>query len=338
MSLLSICIPTYRRPHLLRRLLASIYISPLMYDSADFEVCISSHGTEQETVEVIDQFSLVASNLRVSSVEQASTYALNLCSAVCLAKFEYIWIIGDDDQVTHHAIDQILDFIREKKFLCESSSSRPPGLFLLGEFSICVDDYSTVIEKRPLIHYCRGNNYLHHIVGNLFSKVRIDLLGHLPSQIFSRCHLETYLQYFEPINDGELMPHLKWVLSAAFTSSFFSIPGIHNYSVYYLQNSNWCYRWDEWFLGEKIIYEQAILSQYPLYFFVAKFALRADLSFAMRYVKYKLGLSCLPVRFNSRNFIAPRWSFLIALGLSNLIIYSLRTIRFLRQRYFGRSS
>src|SRR4030042_2353272 len=105
--LLSICIPTYNRSQYLRECLAGIRVSAR--DCLDrSEVVISDNASSDDTQSVADEFRDSFPTLRYHRNSE-NVGESNFYIVAGMASGEYLWIFGDDDQVTPEAIPAILD-------------------------------------------------------------------------------------------------------------------------------------------------------------------------------------------------------------------------------------
>lgn len=120
--LLSICIPTYNRADILRDTLEHL-IEVL---DPSIEVVISNNCSEDNTSEVIDEFSKKWKNFR--SVTQSSTIDLSPNSDIVsrLARGKYIYVLCDDDRLNYDEICKAVDFMEEHpKVLAAFSGYQP---------------------------------------------------------------------------------------------------------------------------------------------------------------------------------------------------------------------
>lgn len=109
--LLSICIPTYNRPQELRRLIEGIknQINPFV------EIVIGDDSTDEKTEAVVNE--LIQQNVPLSYKKNRKRLGFdrNLLSVSHMARGEYIWWLGDDDEILYDGIDYVLKIIRENK-------------------------------------------------------------------------------------------------------------------------------------------------------------------------------------------------------------------------------
>ena len=97
MKLISICIPTYNRPFLLKNCLNSIYLAQKKY-KIDFEICITDNSDLKTNKLIIKKFK---SKLPIKYLNNKKNIgsAKNIIKSVSLAESKFAWIIGDDDMI-----------------------------------------------------------------------------------------------------------------------------------------------------------------------------------------------------------------------------------------------
>lgn len=103
--LLSICIPTLNRAHLLDDALVSL--RPEVASCADrVEVVVSDNGSSDATGEVLQRH---GDWVHWGRNERTTGFADNLLRVTCdLAKGRFVWVIGDDDLVIRGSVGRIL--------------------------------------------------------------------------------------------------------------------------------------------------------------------------------------------------------------------------------------
>lgn len=105
---LSICIPTYNRPHQLRRLLQSIRDQ---YDNR-IEVVIGDDGNAEDTKKVLQEFSDIRIVYFINQPRKG--YAQNLLAVSRKATGEYVWWQSDDDQLAEGAVKTIFEHLKAR--------------------------------------------------------------------------------------------------------------------------------------------------------------------------------------------------------------------------------
>jgi len=109
--LLSVCVPTYNRSHLLKVMLQCVL--PQINQNSDFvEICISDNGSSDDTATVVEE-SRNMGPLVYSRNPSNLGYAGNVAVLTTkLARGEYIWLVGDDDLLLPGAVSEILHMIQ----------------------------------------------------------------------------------------------------------------------------------------------------------------------------------------------------------------------------------
>src|SRR3990172_2699717 len=95
---LSVAIPTYRRPHKLRRLLEAL-AQQIGVHAHEWEVVVSDNCSLDDTPNVVSAFRERLPNLRYFQNPQNVGGDLNMRSLFDKALGEYVWVMPDDDLV-----------------------------------------------------------------------------------------------------------------------------------------------------------------------------------------------------------------------------------------------
>ena len=106
---ISICIPTFNRPKLLKKCLDSILLhAPI--DKKNIEICISNNNSD-ENYSFIDDY-LCRQDINTSYSLQSETISLdeNMWKVISMSSGEYVFLLGDDDYLTS-GIEKLLTFI-----------------------------------------------------------------------------------------------------------------------------------------------------------------------------------------------------------------------------------
>lgn len=137
---LTIGIPVFRRPHLLKKVLESIVVSAKKSNLL-FEVFISDDSPEAANQEICKHMERHIQNIRYSHNKKNIGIDWNIRKCFHEANGEYVLVIGEDDLV-----DQEL-LVKFDKFISISS----PSLFIL-DYIYCTDDFSRDLGK-PLFSF-----------------------------------------------------------------------------------------------------------------------------------------------------------------------------------------
>ncbi len=109
--LLSVCVPTYNRAHLLRLSLQAAL--PQVAKHADLvELCVSDNASTDMTKEVVEECRSLGP-LRYYRNQTNLGFAGNIVNlATKHATGDYVWLIGDDDLINQGAVQKILDVLQ----------------------------------------------------------------------------------------------------------------------------------------------------------------------------------------------------------------------------------
>jgi len=107
--LISICIPTYNRPSLLRRTLLSIGA-----DSYDLEIIVTDNSTDDQSRKIVENtLCSVPCSWRYHKNEPPVSPANNMNAGIHLARGEYVYILHDDDYLLPGGLQKIRKKIQE---------------------------------------------------------------------------------------------------------------------------------------------------------------------------------------------------------------------------------
>jgi abequosyltransferase len=110
--LLSICIPTYNRSHLLKGLIENIYSEIDKFgNEEDVQVLVVDGKSEDSTAEVIDKI-MATRKLKYFRREKKVGIDRDILKCVELADGKYCWLFSDDDRFTPGAISHLLDILK----------------------------------------------------------------------------------------------------------------------------------------------------------------------------------------------------------------------------------
>ena len=106
---ISICIPTYNRANHLANCLNSIIICKSR-SNLKFQVCVSDNHSTDDTENVIRD---AQSSIDIKYHKNTSNlgHARNYLNVVDMACGDFIWLIGDDDLLMPHAIEELYKLI-----------------------------------------------------------------------------------------------------------------------------------------------------------------------------------------------------------------------------------
>ena len=109
---LSICIPTYNRPHHLENCLNSILISNKKVKNFDFEVCVSDNGSKHNIKKIVNKFNKKF-DIKFHKFKRNLGITTNFLKSVEMATGEFVWTIGNDDLLMPHTLKSIKNLLKK---------------------------------------------------------------------------------------------------------------------------------------------------------------------------------------------------------------------------------
>lgn len=110
---LSICIPTFNRARYLQNCLQSIEDAAAQ-THAEFEVCVSDNGSDDDTSEVIEAYRNRLPLVARRNVENLGI-PRNFLAVVGMARGEFVWLVGDDDLLLPDSINRLCEIIETQE-------------------------------------------------------------------------------------------------------------------------------------------------------------------------------------------------------------------------------
>ena len=111
--LISVCIPTYNRPHSLLNCLNSLSLQT----RKNFEVCISDNCSNKDIKKIIKPFKKKL-NIKFNKNKKNLGFALNLLKVSNMATGDFVWFLGDDDLMVRNGIEK-LEYLIKKNSDCD---------------------------------------------------------------------------------------------------------------------------------------------------------------------------------------------------------------------------
>jgi glycosyltransferase involved in cell wall biosynthesis len=113
-ELLSICIPTYNRAHLLKPLLGVLAEQIPQENQKDVVIYVSDNGSGDATPQVVADFQK-QHGLSVVFTRNATNLGLskNLLKVMGMGKGRFIWALGDDEIIAPKALTRLLGSLRQ---------------------------------------------------------------------------------------------------------------------------------------------------------------------------------------------------------------------------------
>lgn len=114
--ILSICIPTFNRPQLLRECLLSI-VEKLTPTNRDFlEIVIADNSDNELTEEMVADFKIKFSNIKYLKNAVNLGAPLNMFKALDNGSGKYLWLMGDDDLVVAGGVDAMINILKNNNY------------------------------------------------------------------------------------------------------------------------------------------------------------------------------------------------------------------------------
>ena len=221
---LSICIPTFNRAKYLSNCLQSI-ISMNKPKGLKYEVCISDNGSNDNTKEIVLK---AKKKIYINYNKNETNLGIprNFIKVVSMAAGEFVWLIGDDDLLLPHTLDNLkilfeknrgVDFFYINSFLLDTN-------FILSfQQPFDVVNLPTNMKKFSSFKKSQELNFFELIN----SKVSFDFLGGMFLSVFKRRMWLDNVGVLnnKAINDNRVFshfdntfPHIK-IFSVAFSNS-----------------------------------------------------------------------------------------------------------------------
>lgn len=160
--LLTITIPTYKRPELLHKNLVHLFEQVASHDDVDVLVLDDSDGSGNLPwiAKIRDQFP----HARLDYVVNPHNLGIdeNIKNCIVRARSDYVWLLGEDDLLLPGALDKVVTALKK---------ARP--VFLFANYIYC-DDTHTHTAESPVLPKGQG----HSVVGfNAFAAESVWALG-----------------------------------------------------------------------------------------------------------------------------------------------------------------
>lgn len=110
--LLSICIPTYNRPYLIRDLLNSVISKKV--DPKYYEICISDDSTNDDTKKIVNEFLDMNNNINIvyRHIEPLDSY-MNLLNSLKMGKGKYLKLVSDYCYFLENTLSDMIEMIKK---------------------------------------------------------------------------------------------------------------------------------------------------------------------------------------------------------------------------------
>lgn len=186
----SICIPTYNRAEQLDLLLGCV--CPMIaqrFDPGVIEVCVSDNASSDQTVNILQKYSANFPFLLTRRNDTNIGFGRNLWATAEMAKGEYVYFSGDDDEFCLNGLDVLLDNVTKLSADLILFNSHPTHES--SEQAIAVGDYVRLDSQND---YLKKLGVFHaSFIGNLCFKKSAFLEN---SNIGDAIHLSAYPHMF----------------------------------------------------------------------------------------------------------------------------------------------
>jgi len=137
-SKLGICVPTYRRPEQLLRLVKSIAVSA---KDTGVPVCISDDSADDTNRLVLEKIREIYPHVVYGKNSANLGIDGNILRSVDICPCEYAWLIGEDDRILPEGVGRLLEVL-------EKNSPKVP--FVYVNYRAVDDDFRVVLKERSL--------------------------------------------------------------------------------------------------------------------------------------------------------------------------------------------
>jgi glycosyltransferase involved in cell wall biosynthesis len=126
--LLSICIPTFNRPHYLREAITS-FLTGQGSAVKKIEICVADNASNDDAEKVVSEFNGLV-NVKYHRHESNIGLDANMFYVAGMASADYILWIGDDDAIAPGGLNKICAYIENDapNFLLLNSDNRTPDM------------------------------------------------------------------------------------------------------------------------------------------------------------------------------------------------------------------
>lgn len=188
MPLLSVLIPTYNRPQLLREALISVSSSL----GSDLEIIVGNNGAVDPVRDLLAELSLPNCTRLIENPE-GSTYPYNISTLVASAKGKWLTILHDDDFFLP-SVNTVISVLSELEDID----------FLFSDHYL-VDSSGRILEEKSVqnsLHYGRSNLQQGRVENLQLLAVENTICMDcffVRTRLAQACHLDTSLRYFADV-------------------------------------------------------------------------------------------------------------------------------------------
>lgn len=211
---LSIIIPIYNVEKYVQKCLNSVFVQNGL--SIDYEVIIVNDGTQDHSMDVVNEYNNIYSNILViNQTNKGLSAARN--AGLKKAKGDYVWFVDSDDAIANDSIPQVISYI------CKYNMD------ILGFDIRKINETDKSFTIEQVFWNKHNENCYNHIINNL-SLIFSLQTGMVQRYIFKRDFLlENNLLFYEGIiyEDEEFLPRAFCLCNSFYFSHYVS----YNYLI-----------------------------------------------------------------------------------------------------------
>jgi glycosyltransferase involved in cell wall biosynthesis len=114
--ILSICVPTYKRAHLLRMMLRAV-LPQIRESNGAAELWVCDNASPDETAQVVEAARALGPVSYARNARNLGFHGNIVRLASELARGDYVWVLGDDDLVTPGSVRRLIDTLRANQMM-----------------------------------------------------------------------------------------------------------------------------------------------------------------------------------------------------------------------------
>jgi glycosyltransferase involved in cell wall biosynthesis len=189
MKTLAICIPTYKRPEMLKRCVESAFASA---DGKSIKVFISDDSISDVNLDVLGELTEKFDGIQWHRNEVNLGIDLNIQRVLAMSDCDYCWIIGEDDRFLPSAVANMFEIIQHQ--------SHP---FIFSNYQY-VDETHTKVLGTPLNNLVDGECNV-----DIFIKESLWSVGFIGCCVIQR---QSWQQHTGDIYNGTYFTHVGRIL------------------------------------------------------------------------------------------------------------------------------
>ncbi|MEH6910999.1 MAG: glycosyltransferase [Oceanicoccus sp.] len=141
--LVSVYIPTHKRPKLLKRAISSV----VNQSYSNIEIIVSSDGECSDTKKVVDRFGAIHKNIRFISSKSNQGACATRNSAINVASGVYITGLDDDDYFSNTRIEEFINSLSESRQILFSN------YMVIDDYGVSTTEFVEHVKIDELLKY-----------------------------------------------------------------------------------------------------------------------------------------------------------------------------------------